>query len=101
VPRYEVTVQARGIALPLAESVAVGFVRLVQVRAQDPLEAGMRAIAHAQAEWSESAHAARNRGGAPRFTIETLGLLTWWHRLLGAPKGYIFFGEDGIHTQSD
>jgi hypothetical protein len=27
--------------------------------------------------------------------------LSWWHRLLGAPGGYIFFSEDGMQTLPD
>jgi hypothetical protein len=101
VPRYEVTVQARGIALPVADLVAVGFFRLVQLRARDALAAEVGAIELARAAWQASGHAARNLGGEPRFTIEAVGLLVWWHRLLGAPKGYIFFAEDGIQALAE
>ena len=100
-PRYEVTVQGRGIAVPIEGSVAIGFFRLVQVRAKDPVEAEIRAVAAVEADWSSSAYAFRNRGGAPYLTIFRVGLLSWWHRILGAPKGYIFFGEDGVQMPSD
>lgn len=99
-PRYEITVQGRGIALPLAASVAVGFLRLVQVRATTPLEAEARAVELVRSDWAASAHAARNLGGAPYLTISRIGLLSWWHRLLGAPRGYIFFGDDGVQVPS-
>jgi hypothetical protein len=101
VPRYEVTVQGRGIALPGASAVAIGFLRLVQVRARDPLEAEIRAIELVQSDWAASVHASHNLGAAPYLTISRVGLLRWWHRLLGAPQGYIFFSEDGVHVPSD
>jgi hypothetical protein len=100
VPRYEVTVQGRGIALPVASAVAIGFLRLVQVRARDPVEAEIRAIELVRSDWAASAHAVRNLGAAPYLTIGRIGLLRWWHRLLGAPQGYIFFSEDGLHVPS-
>jgi hypothetical protein len=96
VPRYEVTVQGRGIALPDAGAVAIGFLRLVQVRARDPVEAEIRAIELVSSDWASSVYATRNLGAAPYLTIGRVGLLRWWHRLLGAPRGYLFFGEDGI-----
>lgn len=96
VPRYEVTVQGRGIAVPIEASVAVGFVRLVQVRAADPVEAEVRAVELVGSEWSSSAYALRNLAGLPRLTILRIGLLSWWHRFLGAPGGFIFFAEDGV-----
>jgi len=96
VPRYEVTVQGRGIALPVGGAVAIGFLRLVQVRARDPLEAEVRAVELVRSDWASSAHAGRNLGDAPYLTIGRIGSLHWWHRLLGAPRGYIFFGEDGV-----
>jgi hypothetical protein len=96
VPRYEVTVQGRGIALPIGAAVAVGFLRLVQLRAADPVAAQIRAVELVRSDWAASAHALRNLGGAPYLTINRIGLLSWWHRLLGAPRGYIFFGEDGV-----
>jgi len=101
VPRYEVTVQGRGVAVPIQDSVAIGFFRLVQVRARDPVEAEVRAVEVVKADWSSSAYAFRNRGAAPYLTVFRVGLLSWWHRLLGAPKGYIFFAEDGVQMQSD
>jgi hypothetical protein len=100
VPRYEVTVQGRGIALPLDAAVAVGFLRLVQVRARDPVAAEIRAVELVRSEWAASAHAVRNLGGAPCLTINRIGVLSWWHRLLGAPRGYIFFAEDGVQMPS-
>jgi hypothetical protein len=96
VPRYEVTVQGRGIALPLDGAVAIGFLRLVQLRARDPVEAEIRAVELVRSDWASSAHAGRNLGDAPCLTISRIGSLNWWHRLLGAPRGYIFFGEDGV-----
>ena len=99
-PRYEVTVQGRGIALPIADSVAIGFLRLVQLRARHPVEAEERAVELVRSDWAASAHAGRNLGDAPRLTISRIGLLHWWHRLLGAPRGYIFFTEDGVQVPS-
>lgn len=97
-PRYEVTVQGQGIAVPLDTSLAVRFLRVVQVRATDPVEAEISAVKLVQAEWASSAYAPRNRTGPPYLTINTIGILSWWHRFLGAPKGYIFFSEDGVQT---
>jgi hypothetical protein len=101
VPRYEVTVQGRGIAVPVEGSLAVGFLRLIQVTARDPVEARERAIERARSEWHSGAHASANRSGMLYLTIDTIGLLSWWHRFLGAPKGYIFFSEDGVQTPSN
>jgi hypothetical protein len=101
VPRYEVTVQGRGIALPLETEVAIGFYKLVQLRALDPLEAQERAIERVRADWDTSVHAARNRGGSPGLTIEAIGVLSFWHRLLGSPQGYIFFSaNDEVQAHS-
>lgn len=97
-PRYEVTVQGQGIAVPTDTSVAVRFLRVVQVRARDPVEAEIRAVAMVESEWTSSTYAFRDRGGPPYLTINAIGLLSWWHRLLGAPTGYIFFSEDGMQT---
>lgn len=99
-PRYEVTIQGRGIALPIANTVAVGFLRLVQVRARDPLEAEIRAVELVQSDWAGSAHATANLGNPPYLTINRIGSLNWWHRLLGAPRGYIFFSDDGARVPS-
>ena len=99
-PRYEITVQGRGIALPVASAVAIGFLRLVQVRARDPVDAETRAIELVRSDWAASAHASANLGAAPYLTISRIGLLRWWHRLLGAPRGYIFFSEDGVQVPS-
>jgi hypothetical protein len=77
-------------------SLAVGFLRIVQVRAVDPLAAELRAIELVDSEWSASSYAFRNRGGAPNLTIIRTGLLSFWHRFLGAPAGYLFFAEDGV-----
>ena len=101
VPRYEVTVQGRGIAVPLDASVAVGFLRLVQVRAVDPVQAELRAVALVTSEWSSSGYALQNLGGLPRLTIVRIGLLSWWHRFLGAPGGFMFFAEDGVLMRAD
>jgi hypothetical protein len=87
--------------LPVDSSVAVRFLRIVQVRARDPLEAEVSAVNLVESEWAASIYAARNRSGPPYLTINTIGLLSWWHRFLGAPKGYIFFSEDGVQTPSD
>jgi hypothetical protein len=95
-PRYEVTVQGRGIVVPIDGSLAVGFLRLVQVRARDPVEAEVRAVELVASDWSSSAYALSNRGGMPYLTIVRIGSLSWWHRFLGAPSGYMFFAEDGI-----
>jgi hypothetical protein len=100
VPRYEITVQGRGIALPVEDAVAVGFLRLVQVSARDPLEAEVRAVQLVQSEWATSHYAFRNRGGTPYLTISNTGLLSWWHRFLGSPRGYIFFAEDGVQMSA-
>lgn len=75
---------------------AAGFLRLVQVRARDPLAAQVRAVELVESEWAASLYALRNRGGRPYLTISNTGLLSWWHRFLGSPKGYIFFAEDGV-----
>lgn len=99
-PRYEVTVQGQGIAVPLGTTVAVRFLRVVQVSARDPVEAEVSAVAFVESEWSASAYAFRNRSGPPYLSINAIGLLSWWHRLLGAPTGYIFFSEDGVQTPS-
>ncbi len=88
--------QGRGIALPLDSSCAVGFIRLVQVRAHDPLAAEIRAIEQVGSDWARSVYARGNRGAAPTLTITQVGLLSWWHRFLGAPRGYIFFTEEGF-----
>ncbi len=100
VPRYEVTVQGRGIALPIEDAVAIGFLRLVQLRASDPVEAEIRAVELVRSDWASSAYAVRNLGAAPHLTISRIGSLHWWHRLLGAPRGYMFFSEDGIQVPS-
>ena len=100
-PRYEVTVQGQGIVLPVDTSVAVRFLRIVQIRARDPLEAEVSAVSLVKSEWAASNYAARNRSGPPYLTINTIGLLSWWHRFLGVPKGYIFFAADGVQTPSD
>ena len=95
-PSYEVTVQGRGIVVPVDTSLAVGFLRIVQVRAAGPVDAEIRAVQLVQSEWSASSHALSNRGGTPHLTIIRIGLLSWWHRFLGAPAGYMFFAEDGV-----
>ncbi|HVN43699.1 MAG TPA: hypothetical protein VMT66_00495 [Steroidobacteraceae bacterium] len=95
-PRYEITVQGRGIVLPSDAAFAVGFLRIVQVRAKDPVDAEARAVALVMAEWCATDHATANRGGAPSLTILRTGLLSVWQRLLGAPADFIFFAEDGV-----
>src|SRR6185437_1072734 len=47
-------------------------------------------------DWAPSVYAISNRGAAPSLTITQVGLLSWWHRFLGAPRGYIFFTEEGF-----
>jgi hypothetical protein len=84
----------------MAAAVAVGFLRVVQVRARDPVEAQIHAVELVRTDWAASAHAPRNLGGAPYLVINRIGLLSWWHRLLGAPGGYIFFAEDGLQMPS-
>ena len=101
VPRYEVTVQGRGIVVPIDTSLAVGFLRIVQVRAGDPVEAEVRAVEVVGSEWSSSSYAFKNRGGTPYLTIMRIGLVSWWHRFLGTPGGYMFFPEDGVMMPSD
>jgi hypothetical protein len=101
VPRYEVTVQGQGIALPLDTVLVVRFLRVVQVSARDPLEAEVSAVDLVKSEWASSLYAARDRSGPPYLTINTIGLLSWWHRFLGAPKGYIFFSDEGVQTPPD
>ncbi len=100
-PSYEVTVQGRGIAVPLAASCGVGFLRIVQVRAASPLEAETRAVELVETEWSASDYARRNLSGHPRLSIARIGLLSWWHRWLGAPGGFMFFAEDGVLMPAD
>jgi hypothetical protein len=87
--------------MPFATSLAVGFFRLVQVRAADPLEAEVRAVELVGSEWSSSAYALKNLSGPPRLTIVRVGLLSWWHRFLGAPGGFMFFAEDGVLMPTD
>lgn len=87
--------------MPGDAAVAVGFLRVLQLRARDPLDAEVRAIEQVSAEWASSRYAFRNRGGPPYLTISRIGLLSFWQRLLGAPKGYIFFTEDGLQLPSD
>lgn len=99
-PRYEVTVQGQGIAVPIDTAMAVRFLRVVQVRAQDPVAAEIFAVARVESEWSSSVYAFRDRSGPPYLSINSIGLLSWWHRLLGAPTGYIFFSADGVQVPS-
>ena len=99
-PRYEVTVQGQGIALPVDAFLAVRFLRVVQLSARDPLEAEVSAVNLVKSEWAASSYAVKDRSGPPYLTINTIGLLSWWHRFLGAPRGYIFFSEDGVQTPS-
>jgi hypothetical protein len=52
-------------------------------------------------EWCSSSYAFKNRGGTPYLTIIRIGLMSWWHRLLGTPSGYMFFAEDGVLMPPD
>jgi hypothetical protein len=101
VPRYEVTVQGRGIVLRLPSETAVGFLRIVHVRARSPLEAERVALRMVRQQWDSSDHAAANQGASPYLTIDTVGVLSLWHRLLGFPRGYIFFSADGVQARVD
>ena len=88
--------------MPVDGSVAIGFLRVVQVRAREPVEAELRAVALVESDWAASVYAFGNRSGAaPCLSIFRIGLLSWWHRFLGAPKGYMFFAEDGVLMPSD
>jgi hypothetical protein len=87
--------------VPMDTSVAVGFFRLVQVRAKGPLEAEIRAVELVKSDWASSAYAFRNRSDTPNLSIFRIGLLSWWHRFLGGPKGYLFFAEDGVLMPSN
>ena len=87
--------------MPVDALLAVRFLRVVQLSARDPLEAEVSAVNLVRSEWGASIYASRDRSGPPYLTINTIGLLSWWHRFLGAPKGYIFFSEDGVQTPSD
>jgi hypothetical protein len=100
VPRYEITVQGQGIAVPIDSSVAVGFLRIVQVSARDPVAAEICAVDLVRSEWTSSAYAFRDRSGPPYLTIARIGLLSWWHRILGAPKEYLFFSAEGVQMPS-
>jgi hypothetical protein len=84
--------------VPIDTSLAIGFLRIVQVSARHPVEAEIRAVELVRSEWASSAYASSNRSGAPYLTINRIGMLSWWHRVLGAPKGYIFFSEDGVQV---
>lgn len=85
---------------PIQSSFAVRFLRLVQVVARDSIEAQERAVARVMSDWNSGAYAFTNRGGQPYLTVASIGILSWWHRLLGAPRGYVFFSEDGIQMPS-
>lgn len=87
--------------MPIDTSLAVGFLRIVQVRADDPVAAEVRAVELVGSEWSSSSYALANRGGTPYLTIIRIGLLSWGHRFLGTPSGYMFFAEDGVLMPSD
>jgi hypothetical protein len=101
VPRYEVTVQGRGILLRLRSEAAVGFLRIVHVRARNTVEAERQAMRIVRQQWDASSHATANQGAAPYLTIDTIGVLSFWHRLLGFPRGYIFFSADGVQAPAD
>ena len=87
--------------MPVGSSLAVRFFRIVQVRAKDPVQAQVSAVERVTSEWQSSAYVFRDRSGPPYLTINTIGLLSWWHRLLGAPQGFLFFSEDGLQLASD
>jgi hypothetical protein len=100
-PRYEVTVQGRGIVVPVQAALAVGFLRIVQVTAGNPVAAQERALDQVRSEWHRGSCASANRSGMLYLTVDTIGLLSWWHRLLGAPEGYMFFSAEGLQLPSD
>jgi hypothetical protein len=87
--------------VPFDSALAIGFLRVVQMRASDPVAAEVRAVELVGSEWSSSSYACRNRGGAPYLTIIRIGLLSFWQRFLGSPSGYMFFAEDGVVMPSD
>jgi hypothetical protein len=87
--------------VPVQGSLAVGFFRLIQVTARDPVEAQERAIDIVRSEWHSGPNSSVNRSGMLCLTIDTIGLLSWWHRFLGAPKGYMFFSEDEVQMPSN
>ena len=39
--------------------------------------------------------------GSYGMGIARIGLLSWWHRILGAPRGYLFFSAEGVQMESD
>jgi hypothetical protein len=82
-------------------AIAVRFLRVVQLSARDPLDAEVSAVAFVRSEWNTSAYAVKDRSGPPYLSINAIGLLSWWHRLLGAPGDYIFFSADGVQTPPD
>ena len=81
-PRYEVTVQGRGIVLRLPTETAVGFLRIVHVRAGSPVEAERVALRMVRQQRDASDHAAANQGASPYLTIDSVGVLSLWQRLL-------------------
>lgn len=87
--------------MPIDTSLAIRFLRIVQVSAKDPVEAEIRAVELVRSEWASSIYASSDRSGPPYLTINRIGMLSWWHRVLGAPKGFIFFSKDGVQTPSD
>lgn len=87
--------------MPIDASLAIRFLRIVQVSAEDPVEAEIRAVERVRSEWASSAYALSDRSGPPYLTINRIGMLSWWHRVLGAPKGFMFFSEEGVQTPSD
>jgi hypothetical protein len=101
VTRFEVTVQGQGIAVPIDTALAIGFLRIVQLSARDPVEAEIRAVERVKSEWASSIYALSDRSGPPYLTINRIGTLSWWHRVLGAPKGYLFFSADGVQIASE
>ena len=86
--------------MPIDTSVAVSFLRIVQVSARDPVAAEICAVDLVRSEWTSSAYAFRDRSGPPYLTTARIGLLSWWHRILGAPKEYLFFSAEGVQMPS-
>ena len=86
--------------MPIDTAVAVGFLRIVQVSARDPVAAEICAVDLVRSEWTSSAYTFRDRSGPPYLTIARIGLLSWWHRILGAPKEYLFFSAEGVQMRS-
>ena len=93
-PLFEVTVKGCGIRLAVVDGEAVGFFRLVRVRAEDRPRAETKAIAQVNADWRNDVHASRNKGGALALTIDRTAQLSWWNHFVPRKSGYIFFAKD-------